>query len=80
MSDIHSIEQIKAFYDLTGCPVLINTSFNIRGEPIVESVEDAFNCFIGTNLDVLICGNFYLKKEKQVVKNNFEYKNKFKLD
>ena len=55
---------INRFYNLTGCPVVINTSFNIRGEPIVESIKDAFNCFMGTNLDILICGNFYLEKEK----------------
>ena len=71
---------IKNFYDLTGCPVVINTSFNIRGEPIVESVKDAFHCFMGTNLDILICNNFYLEKEKQTTKSNLDYRNKFKLD
>ena len=71
---------IKNFYDLTGCPVVINTSFNIRGEPIVESVKDAFNCFMGTNLDILICNNFYLEKEKQTTKSNLDYRDKFKLD
>ena len=43
-------------------PILVNTSFNIRGEPIVCTVEDAFNCFMGTNLDVLVINNFILKK------------------
>ena len=57
---------INRFYNLTGCPVVINTSFNIRGEPIVESIKDAFNCFMGTNLDILICGNFILKKKNKL--------------
>jgi carbamoyltransferase len=60
--------------------VLVNTSFNVRGEPIVCSVEDAFNCFMGTNLDILSIGNFLLYKEDQnqsLIKN---YKNEFELD
>ena len=75
-----TFDLLKEFYKLTGCPVLINTSFNIRGEPIVESVKDAFNCFMGTNLDILICGNYYLEKEKQIIKKNLDYKDKFSLD
>ena len=71
---------IKSFYNLTNCPILINTSFNIRGEPIVQSIKDAYNCFIGTNLDILICGDFYLDKKKQEMKFNKNYKEKFKLD
>ena len=71
---------IKSFYNLTNCPLVINTSFNIRGEPIVQSVEDAYNCFMGTNLDILICGNSVLEKENQKNKNNFNYKDKFELD
>ena len=71
---------LKEFNKITGCPVLINTSFNIRGEPIVESVKDAFNCFMGTNLDILVCGNYYLEKNKQVVKKNFDYQEEFLLD
>jgi len=71
---------LKEFNRLTGCPVLINTSFNIRGEPIVESVKDAFNCFMGTNLDILVCGDCYLEKDKQIVKKNPEYKKEFLLD
>ena len=43
--------------------MIINTSFNIRGEPIVESIEDAYNCFVGTNLDILVCGDFFLEKK-----------------
>jgi|TARA_B110000037_G_scaffold223184_1_gene303455 carbamoyltransferase len=71
---------LKEFNRLTNCPVLINTSFNIRGEPIVESIKDAFNCFMGTNLDILVCGNYYLEKNKQVVKKNFDYQEEFLLD
>ena len=58
-------ELIKEFENLTKCPILVNTSFNIRGEPIVCSIEDAYNCFMGTDLDILVCGNFILYKEKQ---------------
>ena len=71
---------IKEFKKITNCPVLVNTSFNVRGEPIVCSVEDAFNCFMGTNLDVLVLEDFILYKDQQdksLVKN---YKNKFELD
>ena len=50
---------IKEFKKITNCPVLVNTSFNVRGEPIVCSVEDAFNCFMGTNLDILVIEDFY---------------------
>jgi carbamoyltransferase len=56
---------IKSFEKLTGCPVLINTSFNVRGEPIVESPEDAYKCFMRTNMDYLVLGSFLLSKEKQ---------------
>ena len=65
---------IKKFKSLTGCPVLVNTSFNVRGEPIVCTPEDAFNCFMGTDLDTLIIGNFYLDKKEQ----NFTQKKLFK--
>ena len=58
----------------------VNTSFNIRGEPIVCSVEDAYNCFMGTNLDILILENFVLFKDKQKQSLSVNYKNKFKLD
>ena len=57
---------LKSFYNKTDCPILVNTSFNIRGEPIVNSVNDAFRCFMTTNLDILIVENFYLKKEDQI--------------
>ena len=56
---------IKRFKDKTNCPILINTSFNVRGEPIVNTVLDAFNCFMGTNLDKLVIGNCYLDKKDQ---------------
>ena len=71
---------IKEFKKITSCPVLINTSFNVRGEPIVCSVEDAFNCFMGTNLDVLVIEDFILFKEEQDVALVNDYKNKFELD
>ena len=71
---------IKEFYKLTNTPILINTSFNIRGEPIVCSPEDAFKCFMGTNLDVLIIENFILEKEKQNKKYILDYTSQFELD
>ena len=71
---------IKNFQQITNCPVLVNTSFNIRGEPIVCSVEDAFRCFMGTDLDMLICEDFILYKDKQNKQLLTDYKNKFKLD
>ena len=71
---------ILEFFKLTNCPILVNTSFNVRGEPIVCTVEDAYKCFMGTNLDVLVCENFILYKEKQIIENKENYKDKFKLD
>ena len=71
---------IKKFKEITSCPVIVNTSFNVRGEPIVCTVEDAFRCFMGTNLDMLVCENFILYKEKQNSKLEEDYKEKFKLD
>jgi len=56
---------IKKFKEITGCPILVNTSFNVRGEPIVCNVKDAFKCFMKTNLDILVCEDFILHKEKQ---------------
>jgi carbamoyltransferase len=56
---------LERFGALTGCPVLVNTSFNVRGEPIVESPEDAFRCFMGTGLDLLAVGNCLLRKADQ---------------
>ena len=71
---------IKKFKEITSCPVIVNTSFNVRGEPIVCTVEDAFKCFMGTNLDMPVCENFILYKEKQNPKLEQDYKEKFKLD
>tara|TARA_B100000963_G_scaffold353751_1_gene369025 strand:+ start:502 stop:2337 length:1836 start_codon:yes stop_codon:yes gene_type:complete len=71
---------LKEFYKITGCPVLINTSFNVRGEPIVCSVRDAFNCFMGTNLDILVIENFILIKNEQNQSIINDYKNRFELD
>jgi len=71
---------IEEFERITKYPILVNTSFNVRGEPIVCSATDAFNCFMGTDLDVLICNNFILYKDSQnkdLLKN---YKNKYELD
>ena len=73
-------ELINAFKKITNCPILINTSFNVRGEPIVCNVNDAFNCFMGTNLDILVCENFILYKEEQDINLTKDYKSKFNLD
>ena len=71
---------ITEFKKITNCPVLVNTSFNVRGEPIVCSIEDAFNCFMGTNLDVLVLEDFILYKDQQNKSLKQDYKNKFELD
>lgn len=71
---------IKKFKDLTDCPVLVNTSFNVRGEPVVCSPEDAFRCFMGTELDVLVVGNAILFKAKQNSSLFADYKAKYELD
>ena len=71
---------IKNFKNITKCPVLVNTSFNVRGEPIVCSIEDAYKCFMGTDLDILVCGDFILYKEKQNNQSSKNYKNKFSSD
>ena len=56
---------MRDFYKLTGCPILINTSFNVRGEPIVESPEDAYRCFMRTQMDYLVLGDFLISKNNQ---------------
>ena len=71
---------ISKFKEITGCPILVNTSFNVRGEPIVNTPEDAFNCFMGTDLDKLIIGNCYLDKKKQNKDLKKDYSDKFELD
>ena len=71
---------INEFKKITNCPVIVNTSFNVRGEPIVCSIEDAFNCFMGTNLDLLVIEDFILFKDDQDKSLLKDYKNKFELD
>jgi len=71
---------IEKFYNITGCPLLVNTSFNVRGEPIVCTPEDAFKCFMGTGLDVLVVDNFVMIKTEQDKDLAEDYKNKYELD
>jgi carbamoyltransferase len=71
---------LSAFKAKTGCPVLVNTSFNIRGEPIVCTPEDAFRCFMGCELDALAVGNLYLEKQRQDPSLKLDYKNAFEPD
>jgi len=71
---------ISKFKEKTGCPVIVNTSFNVRGEPIVNTPTDAFNCFMGTELDYLVIGNCILDKTKQDPNLKKDYTKKFELD
>jgi carbamoyltransferase len=71
---------ISAFKQRTGCPVIVNTSFNIRGEPIVCTPEDSFRCFMGTDIEVLAVGNCYLRKEDQDPGLKRDYQDAFELD
>ena len=71
---------ISAFKHLTGCPVIVNTSFNVRGEPLVCTPEDAFRCFMGTEIDVLAIGNCLLKKDAQNPALKTRYEGAFELD
>ncbi len=71
---------ISKFKEKTGCPITINTSFNVRGEPIVNSPTDAFNCFMGTELDYLVIGNCILDKKKQDINLKKDYSKEFELD
>ncbi|MBB54087.1 MAG: hypothetical protein CMF67_06905 [Magnetovibrio sp.] len=71
---------LNMFKAATGCPVLVNTSFNVRGEPIVCTPEDAFRCFMGSDIEVLVIGNCFLKKEDQNSDLKLDYKNAFELD
>ena len=71
---------ITRFKELTGCPVIVNTSFNVRGEPIVNTPEDAFRCFMGTGIEILAIGNCILKKETQDQSLVKSYENNFELD
>ena len=71
---------LTSFKQRTGCPVLVNTSFNVRGEPIVCTPEDAFRCFMGSEIDTLVIGNCVLQKEQQNPALKLDYKNAFELD
>ncbi|MGJ0535221.1 carbamoyltransferase family protein [Methylocystis sp.] len=71
---------LSAFKRMTACPVLVNTSFNVRGEPIVCTPEDAFGCFMGTEMDTLVIGDCYLRKDDQNASLKHDYKEKFELD
>ncbi|MBZ0217087.1 MAG: carbamoyltransferase, partial [Fimbriimonadaceae bacterium] len=71
---------ISKFKELTGCPVVVNTSFNVRGEPIVCTPADAFRCFMGTEIEVLVVGNCILIKEKQEMRLKEDYTDKYELD
>ena len=71
---------LSTFKRRTGCAVLVNTSFNVRGEPIVCTPEDAFRCFMGSDIERLVIGNCLLTKEDQNVALKLDYKNAFELD
>ncbi|MFN3871868.1 MAG: carbamoyltransferase C-terminal domain-containing protein, partial [Ignavibacterium sp.] len=72
---------IETFEKKTGCAVIINTSFNVRGEPIVCTPEDAYKCFMRTNIDYLVLGNYLLAKEDQIpLKENIDWRKQFQLD
>ncbi|MCX7876198.1 MAG: carbamoyltransferase [Melioribacteraceae bacterium] len=72
---------IERFYEKTNCPVIVNTSFNVRGEPIVESPLDAYKCFMRTEIDILTLGNFILYKEEQPqFHDDIDWKQKYELD
>jgi carbamoyltransferase len=71
---------LGAFKQRTGCPVLVNTSFNVRGEPIVCTPEDAFRCFMGSDIETLVIGNCVMQKERQNPALKLDYKNAFELD
>ena len=71
---------LQNFKKITNYPIIVNTSFNVRGEPIVCTIRDAYRCFMGTDLDMLVCGNFILYKEKQNSQLIKDYKNRFSID
>ena len=71
---------LSAFKSRTGCPVLVNTSFTVRGEPIVCTPEDAFRCFMGTEIEALAMGNCLLRKEAQQLSLQENYAEMFELD
>ena len=71
---------LSAFKRRTGCSVLVNTSFNVRGEPIVCTPEDAFRCFMGTEMETLVVGDCLLRKDAQNRSLAVDYKDKFESD
>jgi carbamoyltransferase len=71
---------LSRFKALTGCPVIVNTSFNVRGEPIVCTPEDAFRCFMGSEIDVLVVGNCFLRKDDQDPALRLDYRGRFDPD
>ena len=74
-------KMIKMFYEMTGCPVIVNTSFNVRGEPIVRSPQEAFTCFMRTEMDYLVMENFILdKKEQKPLVDDIDWRQEFELD
>ena len=79
-SNIRYYDLISKFKKKTGCPIIVNTSFNVRGEPIVNTPTDAFNCFMGTELDYLVIGNCILDKSKQDPNLKKDYTKEFELD
>ena len=74
----HSL--ISKFYEKTGCPLVVNTSFNVRGEPIVCTPTDAFNCFMGIQLDIIAVGNYLLRKDEQDETLKKNYMERYALD
>ena len=79
-TNIRYYDLISKFKEKTGCPLVVNTSFNVRGEPIVNTPTDAFNCFMGTELDYLVIGDCILDKSKQDPNLKKDYTKKFELD
>jgi carbamoyltransferase len=81
MDNRHYYAVLKSFYDKTGCPTIINTSFNVRGEPIVCTPEHAFLCFMRTNMDYLVMGNILLEKKKQqALEVDIDWQKEYELD
>jgi carbamoyltransferase len=71
---------LERFHERTGCPVLVNTSFNVRGEPIACTPEDAFRCFMGSEIEVLVAGDCFLRKERQDSALKLDYRDRFDPD
>ncbi len=77
---LHDARAVEPPKDKNGCPVIVNTSFNVRGEPIVGTPEDAFRCFMSTGIDALAAGDCYLHKEDQDPALAQDYKDVFEPD